>query len=98
MSYADSLRTHGRKADMLFAVSPGANNTAIIEAIESANEREMSVVLLSAANDDLISGILGPNDVTIATSVFSGRMSTTAQLQAIQCICKLIDDKIFGGD
>jgi len=96
--FAQALNTHGRSADVLLVVSAGENSLSLIQVIEAAIEKDMCVVLLSAANDDLLGASLGYNDVHIATAEFSGQLATQAQFQVIQCVCALVDHQIFGGE
>ena len=79
-------------------VSAGGNSQALIGAIETAIDKNMTVLLLSAATDDLLSATVGYNDVLITTAEFSGQLTTQAQFQIVQCICVLVDHQIFGGE
>jgi hypothetical protein len=40
---------------------------------------------------------MGYNDVHISVANFSGQLAVLAQFQIVQCLCSLVDDKIFGG-
>ena len=96
--FAQSLQVHGNSADVLVVVSAGGNSQALIGAIETAIDKNMTVLLLSAATDDLLSATVGYNDVLISTAEFSGQLTTQAQFQIVQCICVLVDHQIFGGE
>ena len=96
--FAQSLQVHGKSADVMLVVSAGGNSQALIEAIETAIDKNMTVLLLSAATDDLLSATLGYNDVHVSTAEFSGQLATQAQFQIVQCICALVDHQIFGGE
>lgn len=96
--FSQALNTYARSADVLLVASAGENSPSLISLIETAIEKDMSVVLLSAANDDLLAANLGYNDVHISTAEFSGQLATAAQFQIIQCICALVDHQIFGGE
>jgi phosphoheptose isomerase len=96
--FSQALNTYARSADVLLIASAGENSPSLVSLIETAIEKDMSVVLLSAANDDLLAANLGYNDVHISTAEFSGQLATAAQFQIIQCICALVDHQIFGGE
>lgn len=96
--YADCLQVHGQSADILLVVSSGDNSLSLISTAEAAIEKGMTVILLSAANDDLLSATLGYNDVSIPAAQFPGQLATAAQFQIIQCLCALVDYQIFGGE
>ena len=65
---------------------------------EDAIDKGMSVIVLSAKNDDLLSATVGYNDIEISTAEFSGQLTGAAQFQITQCLCALVDHRIFGGE
>lgn len=96
--FAQALNTHGRSADVLLIASGGENSKSLINLVETAIDKDMCVLLLSATNDDLLAASLGYNDVQIATAEFSGQLATQAQFQIVQCVCALVDHHICGGN
>ena len=96
--YAHCLQTQAQTADLLLVVSSGDNNPSLIGAIEAAISKGMTIILLSAHNDDLLSTIVGYNDVEISMAQFPGQLANAAQFQIIQCLCALVDHQIFGGE
>jgi phosphoheptose isomerase len=96
--YNQALNTHGKGGDILILVSAGNNEQLLINALNHAVNRGMTVVLLSAANDDLLTSIVSYNDIHISSADLSVPLTTQSQLQVIQCICGLIDSHIFGGE
>lgn len=96
--YNQALNTHGKGGDILILVSAGNNEQLLINALNNAVNRGMTVVLLSAANDDLLTSIVSYNDIHISSTDLSVPLTTQSQLQVIQCICGLIDSHIFGGE
>jgi len=91
------LSIHAQSNDLLVVTSAGGNAPQLMAAVEAAIERGMAVVLLSGKNDDKLVGTIGYNDVEISTSEFSGQLAVLAQIEIIQCLSALIDDKILGG-
>jgi phosphoheptose isomerase len=91
------LRIHAQSNDLLVVASAGGNAPQLIAAVEAAIEIGMAVVLLSGKNDDKLVGTIGYNDVQISTSEISGQLAVLAQIEIIQCLSALIDDKILGG-
>jgi phosphoheptose isomerase len=94
--FANVIETHARSSDVLVVISAGNDSPSLINAIESAIEKGMVVVLLSAPNDDRLSASIGYNDVNIVAGEFSGQLVAQAQFQTIQCLGALIENKIFG--
>lgn len=95
--YSDVLNIHARSNDLLVIVSAGNNDSKLLKVMESAIEKGMPIVLLSGANDDQLIDTIGYSDLHISVANFSGHFSLLAQFQIVQCLCSLIDDKIFGG-
>jgi len=91
------LSIHAQSNDLLVVTSAGGNAPQLMAAVEAAIERGMAIVLLSGKNDDKLVGTIGYNDVEISTSEFSGQLAVLAQIEIIQCLSALIDDKILGG-
>ena len=54
-------------------------------------------MLLSGQNDDKLVGTISYNDVQSSIAEFSGQLAVLAQIEIIQCLSALIDDKILGG-
>ena len=95
--YSDVLNIHARSNDLLIIASAGDNDPKLLKVVESAIEKGMSIVLLSSRNDDELIDSIGYADVHISVANFSGHLSLLAQFQIVQCLCSLVDDKIFGG-
>ena len=95
--YSDILNIHANSNDLLVIASAGNDNYQLLKGIESGIEKGMSVVLLSSENDNRLVDAMGYNDVHISVANFSGQLAVLAQFQIVQCLCSLVDDKIFGG-
>ena len=96
--YARTLHIHGESDDILVVFSIGGDNPRLKKTIDSATTEGMSVILISASDDNLLSGGLGHNDIEIPIAEYGRAFSTTAGFLILQCLCALIDNTIFGGD
>jgi D-sedoheptulose 7-phosphate isomerase len=94
--FSRSLYIHGQSDDVMMVFSSGGNNPILINTIESAVEQGMLVILLSASDDNQLSDKLCNNDIEIATANYGREFKATVGFLIIQCLCKLIDNKIFG--
>jgi phosphoheptose isomerase len=92
------VQVQGKTGDLILVVSAGDNSLALLTAIEAAIDKQLSVILLSGVNDDLLSATLGYNDIVIPAAEFQGQLATAAQFQIVQCLCALVDHQIFGGE
>jgi len=96
--FSRALHIHGRSNDVLMVFSVGGNNPILKKTIDSAAEKGMLVILLSAPDDNLLSEGLSERDIEISTADYGRQFTATAGFLIIQCLCKLIDNQIFGGD
>ena len=95
--YAMLLKTHGRNTDTLFLASCGHSDPAVLAGLSMAIEKDMSVILFTIDNDDPLIAKLRYHDTHVDLNNLTGQLTTLAQVEIIQCICFLIDEKIFGG-
>lgn len=94
--FSHSLRTLGREDDVLLAVAGGDSCGALTEAVRAAHERRMSVIALTAEDDNDIAELLELSDIEIRVPVKSSRRSQEIHLTVIHCLCELVDAQIFG--
>ena len=57
----------------------------------------MTIVLVSAENDDSLINAVSYNDVHISVAGWPAPLVIQSQVQIVQCLCALIDSHIFGG-
>ena len=82
----------------MIVFSVGNNNPALKQAIATAVNKKMLVILISAVDDQLLTQELGDNNIEIATAEFGKSSTISAEFLVLQCLCTLIDNKIFGGE
>lgn len=95
--FSDVINIHGENSDILLVISAGNNAPNLVAAARKAIEKQMTVVLISASNDRDLTSMIGYNNVNVRAGEFKGQLLTLAQIEIVQCLCSLIDDKIFGG-
>ena len=96
--YDQALNTHGKRWRYSDFGQRRQQRTTADDALNTAVNRGMTIVLLSAANDDSLIPRVSYNDIHIAVQIFLRRWQPNPNLQVIQCICGLIDSHIFGGE
>jgi len=96
--FSKQVRAIGRSNDLLLAISTSGNSDNVIEAINAAHDRDISVVALTGKDGGAIAKILNQNDIEIrAPSERTARIQEV-HLVIIHCLCDFIDTKLFGGD
>lgn len=94
--YARQVRAIGQAGDVLLAVAANEGNGSIIQAIRAAHDREMLVILLSGGDCVDVSSLTLPEDVEIYVDSRSGPRIVEMQTMIVHCLCKLIDEALFG--
>ncbi|MDG2420257.1 MAG: phosphoheptose isomerase [Gammaproteobacteria bacterium] len=96
--FSKQVRAIGRSNDLLLAISTSGNSDNVIEAINAAHDRNISVIALTGKDGGAIAKILNQKDIEIrAPSERTARIQEV-HLVVIHCLCDFIDTKLFGGD
>jgi phosphoheptose isomerase len=93
---SDSLHIHGQNGDILVVFSVGNDNPLLKNAIDAAVQKGIWVLLISAIDDGLLSQGLTQQDTEISCANFGDQSISAMNFLIIQCLCTLIDNKIFG--
>ncbi len=86
----------GQPGDILLAISTSGNSANVVRAIESAQEKNITVVALTGGDGGEIAKCL--NDADIEIRVESNRTARIQEvhLLAIHCLCDVIDQQLYG--
>jgi len=95
--YARQVRALGQAGDILLGVASGEGNSSIIQAIRAAHDRHMIAIVLSGGDRADISSLLLPEDIEIRVSSLSIPHLVELQTMIAHCLCKLVDQSLFGG-
>jgi D-sedoheptulose 7-phosphate isomerase len=95
-TFSRQVRAIGKPGDLLLVVVDDGHKANLIQAIQVAHDREMTVVVLSAKEKTDITSLLQPEDHEIALDNLSHASASPILLLIINALCTLIDDKIFG--
>ena len=94
--FARQVEALGQPNDLLLAISTSGNSGNVNNAVQSAHEREMSVVALSGRDGGELGKLLTPGDVEIRVpSDVTARIQET-HLLIIHCLCDLVDQHLLG--
>lgn len=94
--FSKQIRGLAKTGDILLAISTSGNSANIIEAIQTAHERGMTVIALTGATGGKMRTILTESDIALCVnSVITARIQET-HLLIIHCLCALIDYQLFG--
>lgn len=94
--FSKQIRALGNPGDILLAVSTSGNSANIVQAIQAAHEREMTVVALSGKDGGNMASLLTVEDVEIRVPSQVTARIQEVHLVVIHCLCDLIDCSLFG--
>jgi D-sedoheptulose 7-phosphate isomerase len=84
--------------DVLLAISTSGNSSSVLEAIQAAHERNMTVVALTGRDGGKMAAILKSTDFNICVPAKSTARIQEVHLLSLHCLCDLIDHLILGGE
>lgn len=94
--FAKQIRALGQSGDTLLAISTSGNSTNVIQAIKTAQERNIAVVALTGYDGGKIAELMQPNDIEIRVPASETARIQETHLLVIHCICDIIDYHLFG--
>jgi D-sedoheptulose 7-phosphate isomerase len=96
--FSKQVRALGMDGDVLLAISTSGNSSSVLEAIQAAHERNMTVVALTGRDGGKMAAILKPTDFNICVPAKSTARIQEVHLLSLHCLCDLIDHLILGGE
>ena len=82
--------------DILVVFSSGDSSSLLKNTIDAAVEKGLQLLLISATDDLILSQAIGPQDIEISCADYGKQSVSAINFLIIQCLCTLIDNKIFG--
>ena len=96
--FSKQLRALGHTGDILLAISTSGNSRNVIQAIQAAHEREMSVVALTGKGGGQMAELLRDNDIHLCVPSDSTARIQEVHLLTIHCLCDAIDCLLLGAE
>lgn len=96
--FSKQVRALGHPNDLLLAISTSGNSRNVIAAIETAHERQMSVVALTGKNGGAMGEMLNSNDVHICVPHTNTARIQEVHVLCLHCMCDAIDCLLLGVD
>ncbi|MEL0584254.1 MAG: phosphoheptose isomerase [Candidatus Thiodiazotropha sp. (ex. Lucinoma kazani)] len=94
--FSRQIEALGQPNDLLLAISTSGNSNNVNKAIQSAHDREMSIVALTGRDGGNLVKLLTTGDVEIRVpSDITARIQET-HLLIIHCLCDLVDQQLLG--
>ncbi len=94
--FSKQIRALGNTGDVLLAISTSGNSANVVQAIQAAHDREMTVIALTGKDGGDMSSLYLPEDIEIRVPSDVTARIQEVHLLAIHCLCDLIDWQLFG--
>ena len=96
--FSRQVRALAQPGDALVVVNNGRHLSSSLQAIQSAHDREATVVVLCNDACEDLSSLLQPEDIALPVPGDHGNRVLETQCIIINCLCELIDHKLFGSE
>jgi len=90
--FSRQINALANKGDILFALSTSGNSQNILKAIETAQQQNMEVILLSGKNGGEAARQLNKESIEIRVPTQTTARIQEVHLLVIHCLCDLIDN------
>ena len=94
--FSKQIRALGNTGDVLLAISTSGNSANVVQAIQAAHDREMTVIALTGKDGGNMSSLYLPEDIEIRVPSDTTARIQEVHLLVIHCLCDLIDWQLFG--
>src|SRR5690554_4876305 len=94
--FSKQIRALGQPGDILLAFSTSGESHNVIQAIDAAHDRGMSVVALTGREGGQIAYLMQEDDVEIRVPSWSTARIQEVHLMIIHSLCDLIDRQLLG--
>ncbi len=93
---ARQVRALGHTGDVLFLISAQGSDSALVQAVQAAHEREMSVVALTGHQGGALARQLRETDVHVCVPHERVARIREVQQLVLHCLCDGIDTQLLG--
>lgn len=93
--FSKQIKALGQSGDILLAISTSGNSTNVINAMQAALARDMTIVALSGKDGGEMAGFIGENDVEIRVPSSRTARIQEVHLLVIHNLCESIDNALF---
>ncbi len=91
--FEKQIRALGDKNDILLAITTSGNSTNIVNAIIAAQEKKMTVILMSGKDGGKAAQLLQKGDIELRVPDQSTARIQEAHIMMIHCMCSIVDQK-----
>lgn len=93
---ARQVRALGQAGDLLLAITVGGNEPALLQAVQAAHERDMTVVALCGRDGGALTALLHETDVQICVPHDRAARIREVHALVLHCLCDGVDAQLLG--
>ncbi|HRO82617.1 SIS domain-containing protein [Alicycliphilus denitrificans] len=93
---ARQVRALGQAGDLLLAITTGGSEPALLEAVQAAHERDMTVVALCGRDGGALATLLRETDVQICVPHDRAARVREVHALVLHCLCDGVDAQLLG--
>ncbi|MBS0466907.1 MAG: SIS domain-containing protein [Proteobacteria bacterium] len=93
---ARQVRALGQAGDLLFVITTGGNEPALLEAVQAAHERDMTVAALTGRDAGALATLLRETDVQICVPHDRAARVREVHALVLHCLCDGMDAQLLG--
>lgn len=93
--FSKQVKALGQPGDILLAISSSGNSANVINAMQAALTRDMTIVALTGKDGGEMAGLIGENDVEIRVPSSKSIRIQEVHLLVIHNLCESIDNTLF---
>lgn len=95
--FSRQLRALSHGGDILVTFSTNHNASNLVQAIQTAHDREMTVIAFTGPGDNNVSALLTGEDIEVRVEAQDPYRIQEIQLLSLFTLCELIESQLFGG-
>tara|TARA_R110002072_G_scaffold90500_1_gene202368 strand:- start:11821 stop:12414 length:594 start_codon:yes stop_codon:yes gene_type:complete len=96
-AFANQISALGSEGDTLVTLSVDGNCSNIVQAIQAAHEKDISIISISGFKSGKVSAILQSDDIDIQIDSQSVARVIEIQLLIVNSLCHQLEATLFGG-
>jgi len=94
--FSRQIHALGREPDILLAITTSGQSNSIVQAIEAAHERNMTVIALTGKDGGMAAKSLSDDDIELRVPAEQTARIQETHITIIHSLCDLIDFQLFG--
>jgi D-sedoheptulose 7-phosphate isomerase len=94
--FSRQLRALGQAEDILLCINSSGGAGNLLRAVQTAQDRNMVVILLSNSRDGELGALIRPEDVQLQVHATRQARIVEIHTMVIHSFCELIDQSLFG--